>query len=249
MKRLNLILCTFLLISSCNKNNDEPKVNYVQSNTQIKYRIILSYDTITQYSQYVNNQLTTTKYYHFNGTTDEIISKNSAGVVTGKSVYQIGGNGYAESSVDSIFSDSGTFISISVSTFEYQNGFLIKQTVDTGNYVYTYSISDDNIISSNVSTSQFGCTDNYTYGFFPTTVDVKYFSNKIFGKPSKNLIEHASWSNGCPCGPSSTIASSSFQYEFNSNGYVTTMKNYYIPCYHLGTGNVVGTISTTTYEY
>jgi hypothetical protein len=251
----NLLLTFTILVFICGCKKDEPTVNYVPSSTEVKYKITLSHDTIVEYSQFINNQLTSTKYFYFNGATDEIITKNASGIMTGKSVYQIGSSGYAESSIDSSFSDSGT-VSISVSTYEYQNGFLTRHSVDTGKYVYTRSISDDNIVSSNVSfpSYQSGCTDYYSYNGFPTiahqtTIDVTYFSNKIFGKPNKNLITHASWSNGCPCGPSSNPASSNFQYEFNSSGYVTQMKNYYTPCYHTETESVSGTVSTATYEY
>lgn len=250
MKYKLIILIILVFLTTCKK--DVPKVYFVPGSILVKYKMTLSQDTIKEISTYHNNQLISTKQYFFNGTTDMIISKNANGNVVGRSIYFIGSSGYAESSIDSAFSDSGTFVGISTSIFEYQNGYLIKQTVDTVQCVYAYSISNDNIVYSNTSSPKYwpqGCTDYYTYGSDLTTIDVRYFNNKIFGKPSKNLITNASWDNGCPCGPSSNNASSYFEYEFNSKGYVTMMKEYYTPCYHDETTNVTGTVSTTIYEY
>jgi hypothetical protein len=250
MKLNVLILVLLIFLTTCKK--DKFLVNYIPSSTEIEYKITLSNDTIKQLVTYNNNQLISTKQYYFNGSKDEILTKNANGKIIRKSVCQIGSNGYAESSIDSSYNESGTFLNISVSTFEYQNGFLIKQTIDTTQCVYTYSISNDNIVSSNTSSPKYwpqGCTDNYSNGTDLTTIDVRNFKNKIFGKPGKNLITNAGWGNGCPCGPSSKNPSSYFEYEFNSRGYVTMMKEYYTPCHHDDEKSVTGTITTTIYEY
>jgi len=253
MKRnLVLALVTTLLFSlSCKKQSDQPKVNFTPAGTEVKYRITLSQDTITKYSMYSNNQLQSTKYFYFYGATDEIISRNANGIMTAKSVLQIGSNGYAESSLDSLFGDSGTFVSASVSNFEYQNDFLTRHSVDSGEYVYTNSFSEDNAVSANIKSTSWhsGCTNYYSYNSNSNVLDVRDFSNGIFGKPSKNLIMHASWSNGCPCGPSSIPAYSNFYYSFDSNGYVVKMLNYYVGCYRSGTENISGIVDTSVNEY
>ena len=249
MKYKTVALVILIFLTACKK--DKLHVDYIPVGTEVKYKITLSHDTIKELITYSDNKLISTKQYLFNGPTAEIITKNANGIVTEKSVYLIGSNGYAESSIDSSFSDTGTFAGISISAYEYQNGFLTRHSVDTGKNVYTYTIIDNNIASSNVAFPgwQSGCTDYYSYGAYLTTIDVRNFKNNLLGKPGNNLITHASWENGCPCGPSSNPASSDFEYEFNNSGYVTKMKNYYIPCYHAGTTNLTGTVSTTIYEY
>lgn len=117
---------------------------------------------------------------------------------------------------------------------------------------FSYNISGENIVSSNVSFPNYssGCTDYFEFDNNPNIIDVRYFSNGITGKISKNLITHASWNNGCPAGPSMTISTSDFEYGLNSGNYVSVMREIYTPCYHMGdTKEVTRTIRTTIYEY
>lgn len=81
-------------------------------------------------------------------------------------------------------------------------------------------------------------------------IDVIDFSNGITGKISKNLIEHASWNSGCPCGPSCSVSCSDFEYQIDNEGYITKMIEIYTPSYHSSSSEeVVKEIRTTIYEY
>ncbi|MEI6852885.1 MAG: hypothetical protein WCL06_08585 [Bacteroidota bacterium] len=243
------LLGSIIILFGCKKT--WPKVDFVPSEIVVKYKITLAHDTIKEIATYHNAELYSTKQYFFYDSVDEIIYKNGNGITTRKTILQIGSNGYAQSSVDSSFNDNGNFSGISASTFEYQDGFLTKYIIDTGRIICTYALANENFESSNVAYINWpsGCTDYYSYSSSLTTIDVVNFKNKIFGKPSRNLREHAGWQNGCPCGPSSNPASSDFTYEFNDNGWVTKIQEYYTPCYHSDTKNLTGTINTILIEY
>lgn len=110
------------------------------------------------------------------------------------------------------------------------------------------TIEDENVVSFYVREPT-GCTDQYSYNNEINKIGLD-FLNGITGKASKNLREHKSWNKGCPSGPSSSIATSDYKYELDSEGYVIRRIETFTPCYHVtDPGTVTRTISTTVYEY
>ena len=252
MKNVYLISILIICLISCKK--DTPKFIDVESPDITKYVLNLSGTKINHYSKYLNNVLQETTYFTDLDTIIDRITKNSSDKIIYKERFFIGSNDYAESSIDSCFDDNG-LLYINTSTYQYNNGFLIESDLkykhfgactDSGVVTMYNNISDDNIIS----TKSYSCTDLFDYNDKVNLIDVRYFSNLIKGKVSKNLISHASWANGCPAGPSMTISHSDFEYEFNSNNYISKMRAIRTPCYHTGnTEEVTRTIYTTIYEY
>jgi hypothetical protein len=241
-------------MTSCKK--DTPRFINVESQDITRYVIDLSGNKINAYSKYLNDRLQQTVTFIDQDTIIERITKNRFDVIIGIEICYIGDDGFADSSINSCFRDNGILCSYNASTYQYNNGFLTEATVnykfygtypDSGVVIITNNVSSENIISSGVS---FGCTDYYDYNDETNVIDVRSFSNMIKGKISQNLISHASWNNGCPAGPSMSIAYSDFEYEFNSNNYIAKMKETYTPCYHtFDTEEVARTIRTTIYEY
>lgn len=258
MKSIYCIFIFILGMSACNK--DTPKFIDVVSPDVTKYVIDHSGNKINSYSKYFNNVLEHTVTYIDQDSIIIEIKKNSSDKIINKEIYFIGVNGYAESSLDSSFNDNG-LSGIYNSTYHYSNDFLVSTDYyyknfgtnpDSGSVTFSYYISGENIISSNVSFPNYtsGCTDYFDYDGNSNIIDVRYFSNGIKGKISKNLITHASWKNGCPAGPSMSVASSDFEYLLTTDNYIAIMKEIYTPCYHLGdTKEVTRTIRTTYYLY
>ena len=249
MKLALYIIGIFVILSGCKKGDDQPTYSYENSSYMVKYVFKLSNDTIVNYSRYDNGQLVFTFYFFFQDTIVKTVEKDGANKIISRGTYKIGNNGFAESLIDTAFSDSGTFVSHSYSTFQYDNnGYLINE-VDSGqNGIFTLAqtIDNGNISSWHISV---GCTDYYTYNGLTSSVDVENFFNKITGKSNRNLIQHASLDNGCPTGPSSYPPEADYQYEFNGNNYLTKQTTIYTPSYHTGTGNVTRIVSAITYEY
>jgi hypothetical protein len=257
--RSNLILLIlFICIASCKK--DTPKFNDVESPDITKYVINNSGNKINSYSKYLNGILQQTVLFIDQDTAITVVTKNSSDEIINKEIYFIGDNGFAESSIDSGFNNS-ILTYFNTKSYQYFNNFLVKTTLyyknfgpsaDSGIVTISTSISDENISSSKVSYPNYstGCTDYFDYNSSSNSIDVRYFSNGITGKTSKNLIAHTSWDNGCPDGPSMTVSCSDYNYEFNSNNYISIMKETYTPSYHMGdTKEVTRTIKTTIYEY
>lgn len=258
MRHLKLFIGLFLILISCNKDDGPNFINQTSDET-VKYVINLSSLKIIDYSKYINNELIETTSFQNTDSTIVRLTRNSENEITYKSIFLLGNNALAISCIDSSFSEYGLYTA--QLDYEYDNDFLIETTIDwkrfgdnadSGQVYITRILENENISSSNFAFGNWtsGCTDYFSYNSTFNKIDVKDFSNGITGKISKNLIEQASWNNGCPCGPSRSIAYSDFKYEIDENGYLTKKVETYTPCYHLSFSNeVTRTISTTFYEY
>lgn len=258
MKRLILyILGILLLISSCQKDD---KVKFVLENDPIvKYFIELNELNILSYAKYIENELIVTTTFYDYDSIIERITKNASNEIVHKISYTIGDNNFAISACDtnysSIYLHSAEFI------YEYENNFLREYTgkwkhLDSLDYAtivnFFNEIENNNITSklTSVYRSNQNCNDKFTFNNYQNLIDIRHFSNNITGNISQNLIEHAIWRYGCPCGPSSSVAYSDFMYEFDSDGFVTKTTEIYTPCYHLTSSSTVTRhIKTTVYEY
>ncbi len=252
MTKVCLIITIAFLILSCKK--DKPDFNYVESTDITKYVIHLTGNKIDHYSKYLNEVLQQTVYFTDKDSIIEVITKNGTDKVISKCIFFIGSNGYAVSSVDSCFNDT-TLAYYYGCSYQYSNEFMVQKTINYKTYgdnsdsvtvIIDYEISGNNIASTRNS---FGCRSIYEYKSDFNMIDVSHFSNSILGKINQNLISHVSWNNGCPCGPSSTIAYSDYIYGFYGNNYVSKMIEIYTPCYHSDTEEVIRTVRTTIYEY
>jgi hypothetical protein len=258
MKKSILILGLITLIIACNKE-DEPKFIDEPSDEVVKYQIYLFDNQISGYKKYINDEFAEKADYYDSDSVIEMIRTNASGDVIEKVTYRMNDNYLARSATDSVFSDSGLYVA--KLEYEYQNDYLIKAVinwknlgavVDSGQFTVTKTIDNDNIDNVNTSFPNWlsGCTDYFEYGDQLNKIDIINLTPGITGKISQNLREHASWNNGCPCGPSSSIPLSDYEYNLNENGYVTRMTETYTPCYHLiSPGEVIRTVKTTIYEY
>ncbi len=250
MKNTFLIIGLLFLISACNKN--EPKFIDKPSDELVKYVVYLSGLKTTEYSKYINDEFVEVTNYFDYDSVIERITKNAADEETSKTVYYMGPNGVADSSVSYNYITQG--YDIYQATYEYTDGFLIEinaVSMTDGNPVEVHilrTIEDENVVSLYVKEPS-GCTDHYSYNNEINKIDLGFY-NGIIGKASKNLKVHTFWNSGCPCGPSSAPATSVYKYETDNNGFVIREIETYTPCYHTtDPGTVTRTISTTTYEY
>ena len=252
MKNIFLILILFILLApACNKKN-EPKFVDKPSDESVKFVVHLSGLKITEYSKYINNEFVEVTNYFDYDSVIERITKNAADEETSKTVYYMGPNGVADSSVSYNYSTQGS--DVYQATYKYTDGFLIEinavWTTDE-NPVEVHilrTIEDENVVSLYVKEPS-GCTDHYSYNNEINIIDLGFY-NGIIGKASKNLKVHTFWNSGCPCGPSSAPATSVYKYEIDNNGYVIKEIETFTPCYHTtDPGTVTRTVSTTIYEY
>ncbi len=257
MKIKFLFLIFIVLIISCNK--EEPNFINIPSDEITRYQITIENNQIVEYVKFVNDiQLESTVFQDFDSVV-HMIRTNTSNEIIYKKTFYITDNDLASSAIDSIFSDNGLYIANL--DYEYQNGFLINTTIDwkrngenadSGQVYISKTIENENIIEVTKSIHDWtsGCTDYLEYNNKINKIDIKDLANGITGKKSKNLIQYATWNSGCPCGPSSSVAYSDFNYELDVNGYVVKMTETYTPCYHLTTAEeVTRTIKTTIYEY
>ena len=250
MKNTFLFIGLLFIISACNK--DEPKFIDKPSDELVKYVIDLSGSKITEYSKYINDEFVeVTTFYNYDSVIEQS-RKNVVDEVILKTVYHMGSNGLADSSVSINYGTQE--LDVYRTQYNYADSFLVEINAiwtSDDNSVDVHilkTIEDENIVSSFVEEPS-GCTDYYRYNNEINKIDLDFY-NGIIGKASKNLKEYKSWQNGCPCGPSSSIAFSDYKYELDSEGYVTKMIETYTPCYHTtDPGTVTRTISTTVYEY
>lgn len=252
MTKVCLIATFAVFLLSCKK--DKPEFNYVESSEITKYEIHLSGNKIIYYSKYLNDVLQQTISFTDKDSIIEVITENSTDKLTSKRTFFIGSNGYAGSCTDSCFNDTALSYTYS-NIYQYSNGFLIQETLnykiygndpDSGTVIIDYEISGNNVATTRNS---FGCRTYYEYNSDINMIDVSNFSNSILGKNNLNLVSHVSWNNGCPCGPSSTIAYSDYIYGFYDNNYISKMIEIYTPCYHMSNEEVTRTVRTTIYEY
>ena len=258
MRNSIIALGLILLFASCNKD-DEPRFIDEPSDEVVKYQVYLSDNQISGYKKYINDEFIERADYYDSDSVSGMIRTDTAGDVIEKATYRMNENDLARSATDSVFSGSGLYVA--ELEYEYQDDFMIKAVVhwknsgtvsDSGLFTITKTIEEENISSVNTSFPNWasGCTDYFKYGDQLNKTDIINLTPRITGKISKNLIVHASWDNGFPCGPSSSIPFSDFHYDLDQNGYVTKMIETYTPCYHLiSPGEVIRTVTTTLYEY
>ena len=257
MKPIIAFISLLLLITSCNKSKD-PTFVYDYSNPLVEYRISMTNNWVTDYSKYVNNALAeNTIFVHM----DSIITKTTTdvdGIKMYNGTYYLGNNNFAKSSVDTSFNLNGNFIVESV--YDYENEFLTKHSYnyfntsgpDSGFVDILYVIENENIKSKNTQPngSTPGCTDRYNYYSGLNMMDITGFNNEILGKNCNKLKESEILNGGCPSGPSSSLAYSTYTYEVNNSGYVIKMTRTYTPSYHITTAiEVRRVVYVTTYEY
>ena len=258
MKNNFLFLISIVLIISCDKE-EEPSFINIPSDEIIRYQITVENNQIAEYVKYVNDiQLESTVFQDFDSVV-YMIRTNASNEIIYKKTYHIANSDLASSAIDSSFSEYGLYVANL--EYEYNNGFLINTNIDwkregenadSGQVYIGKTIENENIVEINESFPDWpsGCTDYLKYNNLINKLDIRNLTNGITGKISKNLVQHATWNSGCPCGPSSSVAYSDFNYELDENGYVVKMSEIYTPCYHLSTAEeVTRTIKTTIYEY
>ncbi len=258
MKNNFLFLILIVLIISCNKEKEPTFIN-IPSDEVIRYQITVENNQIAEYVKYVNDiQLESTVFQNFDSVV-YMIRTNVSNEIIYKKTYYIDNTDLASSAIDSSFSENGLYVANL--QYEYNNGFLINiiidweregENADSGQIYIVKTIENENIVKINKSFPDWssGCTDYLKYYNLINKLDIRNLTNGITGKVSKNLVQHATWNSGCPCGPSSSVAYSDFSYEFDDNGYVVKMTETYTPCYHLiNAEEVIRTIKTTIYEY
>ena len=257
MKQSIIIFQVFLIFISCSKDGD-PNFNSNYDDI-VKFSIHHSGLKISKYSKYINDILIETTDFYDSDTIIEKITRNSNNQTTYKKTFKLGSNLLAESCIDSSFNDNSLYVSNLA--YEYENGYLIKvsinwknigSVVDSGVVYIDKVIENENAISSTESSDDWvmECTDQIDFNDISNIIDVENFSNEITGKINRNLPQHTLWNYGCPCGPSSSVAYSDYSYETENNGQITKKIETYTPCYHISTATTVTRqIKTTLYEY
>jgi hypothetical protein len=258
MRSLAVLLGFIALIVAC-KKDDEPRFIDEPSDEVVTYQVYLFDNQISGYKKYINDEFAEQTDYFDSDSIIEMVRTDAYGEVIERVFYSMNENNLAESAIDSVFSTSGLYVA--QLEYEYQDDYLIKAVInwknlgaviDSGQFMVIKTIENDNIASVNESFPNWssGCTDYFQYGEQLNKIDIINLTPGITGRISKNLIEQATWNNGCPCGPSSSIPSSAFQYELNNDGYVTKMIETCTPCYHLiSPGEVIRNVKTTIFEY
>ncbi len=258
-KFLYFILGLSIILNAC-KKSEEPIFIYEYSDEIVKYKVDFLDTKVIDYSKYINDELVETTVFNDYDSIIERITRNTENQIIHKITFTMGKEAVAISSQDSSFTTSGLWVT--KSTYKYENGFLIEWNydywdyqgvgVDSGNVVITNTIDNENISSQKIVPNDWasGCTDYFAYNWHLNKLDISYFLNDIKGKNTKNLIESISLRNGCPTGTSSSIANKYYEYEFDYEGYVTKVYEYYTPSYNtVEPGEVIRTINTTIYEY
>ena len=256
MKLVYCILGIFI-VTTCCKKQEGPSFVY-ENDEVVKFIIELRDLHIKSYSKYIDDVLKETTTYYDYDSIIERITRNALDEVIYKKRYTIGSNNFAKSAIDTNFS---SFRSTTAKyRYEYENGFLINSII---NWKYLdnsddsvlvrifYEIENANIVRSTEIPGDglIKCLNTFTFNDRQNLIDLRNFSNNITGKVSRNLIEHAQWRFGCPCGPSHIPAYSTFKYEFDSDGFVIKTTEIYTPCYHASLSEVTRTVKTTIYEY
>jgi len=254
------LLVILILFSSCNKNEKQTFINQYK-NEITKYALDISSSDliINSYKKYINDELVSTTIYEIADTSVIRLTIDAGNQLTHKRIYITGNSNLAVKCIDSIYNgqtlitadlhlsyDNEYLVSI------YKNWIQIGENPASGESLETRIIEKENILSVNKSApgNPSGCTSHFNYTGLINKIDIQDFSNRWLGKINKNLVKHVSWNNGCPCGPSMTVAYSNFEYETDENGFVTKMTETYTPCYHMTfTEEVFRTVTTTKYEY
>lgn len=255
MKLTYWILGIFIVTTSCNK---EEGPSFVYENDEVvKFIIELRDLHIKSYSKYIDDVLKETTTFYDYDTIIERITRNASDEVVYKKRYTIGNNNFAKSAIDTNFSSFG--YSTTKYGYEYENGFLINtiydwkylDNSDSGFVRIFCEIENANIVRSTEfpGDGSIKCLNIFTFNNRQNLIDLRIFSNNITGKVSQNLIEHAKWRIGCPCGPSHYPAYSTFKYEFDSDGFVIKTTEIYTPCFHFSLSEVTRSVITTIYEY
>lgn len=255
MKLVYCILGLFIFTTSCKK---EEGPSFVYENDEVvKFKIELQGLHIKSYTKYIDDVLSETTTFYDYDTIIETLTKNALDEVIYKKRYMMSSNNFAKSAIDTNFSSFGS--STAKYEYEYENGFLINTTYDwkyldnsDSGFVRIFcEIENANIVRSSEfpGDGSIKCLSTFTFNDRHNLIDLRNFSNNITGKVSRNLIDHAQWRFGCPCGPGHIPAYSNFNYEFNTDGSVIKTTEVYTPCYHWSLSEVTRTVITTIFEY
>jgi hypothetical protein len=175
-------------------------------------------------------------------------------VLLEKVVYYMNDKGYAIRSVDTVY--FGNEIKIFIKKYIYESDFLVEIDGiekdydhdilgDTVVYSMNNYIANGNVIKA-VRTADTTCTINYTYYDLGASIDVIGWTNTLFGKTNKNLVESITYFPDCPCSQSSKPALSVYEYEIDANKHIIKSVETYTPC---GSKQDYREVTTSIYQY
>lgn len=243
MKNTSIVVISCLLLFSygCKKDSEDDhwKINDLVVTFKLEYN---TFEQLTKYSELRNDSLFEFYTYDYSDTslTEKRFDKNSE--ENGQTIFMLDTNGrgvksypLVNNNIDTIiYSPSGFLNSISVENvypivFSDNGSEIISESIDM--HFITFTPSE---IISKVS-----LPDRYSLNVVPLFTG-------YFGATNQHLF--ASYTTGI-AGPGGSITRGSFEYEFDSDGYVTQVKKYEILTYRNQPEPKYGTISYVNYEY
>jgi hypothetical protein len=249
--KIVIIICVFAVLS-CLKDETKSHDVYTYNN----YDVYLdSSKRIVKYLKTIENGATVETHLFIFDTisvTYKVLDQND--VLLEKVVYSLNDKGYAVSSVDTVI--IGDEMVIFNLNYTYESDFLVEINgiekdfdyavlTDSTAYSIHNFIENDNVIKS-VRTFDTTCTVYYTYNNLDASIDVISWTNTLFGKTNKNLIEFITYYPDCLCSQSADPATSLFDYEIDAGKRITKSVETYTPC---GSNQNYKLVSTSTYRY
>jgi hypothetical protein len=244
-------ICVFAVLS-CMKDATQSHDVYAyytyqvyldDSNRVVKYLKTLDNGAILEKHLFVFDSITVTH---------ELMDQYN--VLLEKVVYYLNDKGYAINSVDTVY--FGDEMKIFIKKYTYESDFLVQIDgiekdydhailVDTLAYSMNNYIANENVIRA-VKTVDTTCTINYTYYDMGASIDVISWTNTLFGKTNKNLVESITYFPDCPCSKSSKPAISVYEYEIDASKHIVKSAETYTPC---GSKQDYKEVTTSTYQY
>jgi hypothetical protein len=248
-----LLLAGLLLLSTCNKNNDD-----VQPDKEYLYIINLQTDRILSFEKYNgtgDTLLENAIYLYLNDRAEKTLFQGNT--IKRRTIFILE-NGTGKECFDTVFQNNSpsdfyhhvyTHSGRKLVKDEFENKFFTGDSLSIYNWVYDYTYNEDGNLTKLNKTVEDGndyvsCFDVFTYASSQVFFDVNDFDSRITGAISTNLLKQKTYDSGCPGGPSYIYPKSIYSYAIIEGGYVVEMTEAY------GSGYGASfRVTRNTYEY
>ncbi len=254
MKTLIMICIVAAFLSGCEEETvyREPKI--------YNYMIYISGGRITKFDYINGDTVSSRTEYLFE---DSIVTKTRTHLASNSvssTIFKMGQNGYAKSSVKTseeyhIQANSDTlYTSRLYYSYDAENHLKEKayEIIHEGEILIAeflgYNYKDGNLISEShigqftviPSPPSSNCNNTFVPSNIPCKLDIYDFTNGILGVTSRSLIEHVDYLDGC-CWGGINASSTDFTYVLDNKGYVIQMKELTKECFHGEWSNTIYT--------
>ncbi|MBN2523386.1 MAG: hypothetical protein JXB24_08910 [Bacteroidales bacterium] len=230
MKKFLIIIQIFLLFAGCTEK-DEGITKY----TIQDYRLFIKDNRIIEKNYLYNDTVKARTKYYFTHTQVKVVSYGQDTTIQESYIlYNIGKNGYAESSIeypesimvvglDSVYTERRHYtynslnqlIKVECEHYHPNNGSMST--------LFTYTYDGENISGCSSYYPYSNCHSHITYelSYIPSKIDILNFTNGILGKTNTKLVKHILKELSGDCDPHSpTTIEYDITYTLDDQGYV-----------------------------